>query len=313
MMLTSRITQGHRKPSLVSYLSNRFTYLSKEEWLKRIQDHSVLVNNAPSLPDTVLNSGDIVSYDLPEFAEPEADTNYSIVYEDEWIMAVDKPGNLLVHKAGRSITKNLVFLLRHCSANPSYASVHAVSRLDRETSGLVLFAKNMDCLRRLHRDFAAGSVAKEYLAVVHNTPGEKSMTVDLPIGQDVASEVSYKFAVDTAHGKSARTVIETVSSAGTYAVIRAKPFTGRTHQIRIHCAAIGTPVVGDKLYGMDEAAYLTWRNDPPGNLHLLEFPRQALHCRTLCFEHPVHRSPLTLNAPIPQDMAALIDKLGLAL
>jgi RluA family pseudouridine synthase len=311
MMLTSHITQKYASSSLVEYLSNRFTYLSREEWRERIMGQEVIVNEKPAQPDIVLVLGDIVSYNFPEIKEPDADTNYSIVYEDEWLFAVNKPGNLLVHKAGRSITKNLAFLLRHASGNPAYASAHAVSRLDRETSGIVLFSKDMECLKKLHRDFAAKTVTKEYLAVVHNAPKEKKCTVDLAIGQEGASTVTYKFCVDQNNGKEAITHVETLCVCESHALVRAMPVTGRTHQVRIHLAAIGCPVVGDKLYGMAESDYLAWRNDPPGHTSLLEFPRQALHCRRLGIVHPATKQEMNLEAPVPEDMKGLIGKLQL--
>src|SRR5271157_3746083 len=155
MMLSSSVAAHSAKLPLVEYLAGRFTYLTKEEWQERILDQRVLVNNNPSAPDAVVGTGDRITYMLPELVEPEADTNYATVYEDEWIVAINKPGNLLVHRAGISITRNLVFLLRHASGNPAYSSIHSVSRLDRETSGLVLFAKSADSLRSLHRAFAA--------------------------------------------------------------------------------------------------------------------------------------------------------------
>jgi RluA family pseudouridine synthase len=309
MIVSSRITKGHKALPLVEYLSNRFTYLSREQWRDRILSHSVLVNQVPSAAEAVLRPGDIVSYLMPDFPEPDADTRYGIAYEDEWILAVNKPGNLLVHKAGKSITRNLVFLLRHASGNPRWAAVHAVSRLDRETSGLVLFAKDMETLRKLHRDFAARAVAKEYVAIVHHAPDKPLCAVDLPIGRDTASQISYKFCVDPEKGKNACTVIEWVSGNGGYSLVLARPATGRTHQIRIHCAAIGIPVVGDKLYGLSEEAYLVWRNDPQSRE--LEFPRQALHCLRLTFDHPATKKKISLESPIPPDMAALAEKLGL--
>jgi RluA family pseudouridine synthase len=311
MMLTSHITQKYASSSLVDYLSNRFTYLSPEEWRERILERQVMVNEKPAQPDTNLVIGDIVSYHFPDLKEPDADTNYSIVYEDEWLFAVNKPGNLLVHKAGRSITKNLAFLLRHASGNPAYASAHAVSRLDRETSGIVLFSKDMECLKKLHRDFAAKTVTKEYLAVVHNVPEEKKCTVNLPIGQDTASSVTYKFCVDPKNGKEAVTHVETLCACESHALVRAIPVTGRTHQVRIHLAAIGCPVVGDKLYGMTESDYLAWRTDPEGHAAMLEFPRQALHCRRLGIVHPVTKREMSLEAPVPEDMKGLIGKLQL--
>ncbi|HUI90698.1 MAG TPA: RluA family pseudouridine synthase [Chitinivibrionales bacterium] len=308
MKLTSYITQKYASSSLIEYLSHRFTYLDREEWRERIAGNQVSVNDAPALPDVKLGTGDIVSYDFPDLPEPAADTNYSVIYEDEWLFAVNKPGNLLVHKAGRNITKNLVFLLRHASNNPVYASAHAVSRLDRETSGIVLFAKDLQCLKKLHKEFAAKTVAKEYLAVVRNVPKEKEMKVDLAIGQDTASGVTYKFRVDAKNGKEAVTFVETLCAGESYSLVRAIPVTGRTHQVRIHLAAIGCPVMGDKLYGMKESDYLAWRSDPEGHALLLEFPRQALHCRSLKFVHPVTNNEMFLKAAIPEDMLGLIEK-----
>jgi len=313
MMFSSRISSGHGRPELVAFLASRFTYLSREDWLDRIQTSHVLVNQHSSTPETVLTSGDIVSYNLPSFEEPEADTNYNVVYEDEWMLAIDKPGNLLVHKAGKSITKNLVFLLRHASENPAYAHIHSASRLDRETSGLVLFAKTLECLRSLHRSFAGGIVDKEYIAVVHGIFAERSTTVNKPIGSADCAEIAYKFGVNEGRGKNALTNLEVIDVAGEYSLVRAKPLTGRTHQIRVHCAAVGHPIVGDKLYGMDEADYIAWRSNPATHSHLLEFPRQALHCRRLAFLHPVTGEPMSLETAIPTDLAGLLKERTLTL
>jgi 23S rRNA pseudouridine1911/1915/1917 synthase len=218
-----------------------------------------------------------------------------------------------VHKAGKSITKNLVFLLRHASGNPDYAQIHSASRLDRETSGLVLFAKTMECLRTLHRGFAAGTVDKEYVAVVHGVIPEGLTTVNKPIGSAGCAEITYKFAIDNVAGKSALTTLETVDTAGEYSLVRARPLTGRTHQIRVHCAALGHPIVGDKLYGLNEEDYIAWRSEPKDHAHLLEFPRQALHCRRLAFSHPVTGEPMSLDATIPDDLSRLLAETNLTL
>ncbi len=313
MNLSSHITKGHKSPSLITYLSNRFTYLSKEQWYERILDGSVLVNDVGAHPELVLHPGDIVSYYIADFPEPDADTNYTIAFEDEWLICVNKPGNLLVHKAGKSITKNLVFLLRHSSGNPLYERVNAVSRLDRETSGAVLFSKDMDCLKELHRDFVSGAVAKEYVAVVHHVPAHPLIVADQPIGQDTESAISYKYRVDKEHGKSAQTEIELISSRGEFSLVRARPRTGRTHQIRIHCAFAGIPVVGDKLYGLPEQSYLLWRKDPRGQSSLVVFARQALHCSRLEFTHPATKLRMSIESPLPADILMLIEKLGLPL
>ena len=141
-----------------------------------------------------------------------------------------------------------------------------------------------------------------------NTPKEKKCTIDLAIGQDSASAVTYKFCVDQKNGKEAVTQVETISVFESYSLVRAMPVTGRTHQVRIHLAAIGCPVVGDKLYGMAESDYLAWRNDPEGHASMLEFPRQALHCRRLGFTHPATKREMSLEAPVPEDIKGLMER-----
>ncbi len=311
MKLSSRVYQASHHKLLIDFLSDRFTYLTKEQWSERIIERRVLVNDMPAETGRSLKNNDIVSYETPDICEPEADLSYTVVYEDDWIVGVDKPGNLLVHKAGASLTRNLVYLLRHVSKNPAYAEIHSVNRLDRETSGIVLFSKQPDCLRRLHKDFALGKVEKRYTAVVHNVPAEKTMRLEMPIGQDILSDVKYKFRVDAEKGKSAVTLIQTIAATDTHSLLEVSPLNGRTHQIRVHLSAIGCPVVGDKLYGMSEEDYLAWRNDPGGSVAMLEFPRQALHCGALTFTHPFTGSVTTIHAPLPDDMQQLLVKLNL--
>jgi 23S rRNA pseudouridine1911/1915/1917 synthase len=311
MMLSSRVPPDFDGRPVAEFLAKRFTYLSAEQWQDRIREGRILVNDGPADSALILSKNDAVTYHVEKFDEPKADFNYSIVFEDEWIMCVNKPGNLLVHKAGRSVTANLVYLLRHESGNPAYRYINSVSRLDRETSGLVLFSKDAACLRLMHRDFATHNLTKEYYAVVSHPPKEQSFTIDLPIGQDSGSSIHYKFRVDPLHGKPARTDFIVLDSCGDFALIEAVPVTGRTHQIRIHCLAAGCPVVGDKLYGMSEQEYLKWRESPEHYSGNLLFHRQALHCSRLTFTHPMLKTPLTVSAAIPRDMADLMIALKL--
>jgi 23S rRNA pseudouridine1911/1915/1917 synthase len=311
MMLSSRVPPGLDGLPVAEFLAKRFTYLNAAQWQDRIREGRILVNGVLADPATILRKNDEVTYQVEKFVEPKADLTYCIVFEDEWIMCVNKPGNLLVHKAGRSVTSNLVYLLRHVSGNPAYRFVHSVSRLDRETSGLVLFSKDPECLRLMHRDFAAHNLTKEYYAVVSHPPEEQSFTVDLPIGQDSGSSIHYKFRVDPINGKPAHTDFTVLDTCGDFALIKAVPVTGRTHQIRIHCLASGCPVVGDKLYGMSEQEYLKWREAPDHYDGKLLFHRQALHCSRLTFIHPMLKTPLTISAAIPKDMADLMIALNL--
>jgi 23S rRNA pseudouridine1911/1915/1917 synthase len=308
----SAVPRNRRPGPLLSYLTGRFTYHPEEQWRGIIESGMIRVNGNPCAPSTEVRPGDSVAYAIERFEEPPADLRYTVVYEDQWMIAVDKPGNLLVHRSGKSLRSNLAYLLRQ--AAPEGAAVpYPVNRLDRETSGIVLAAKGRVRLREFHRLFSQRKVEKTYIALVHGVPPQKAMTVDMPIGKERGSAVSYRHAVDTAHGKAACTRIELVESVGgAYSLVRAYPLTGRTHQVRVHLAAVGCPVAGDKLYSMSEREYLAWRAAPRGHPHGLPMDRQALHCARLCFTHPVTGAPVRIEAPVPADMTGAIARLRTA-
>ncbi len=310
MMVSSKVPDNAGAVSLESYLSRRFTYLSAEEWKQRIGEGRIFHNNAVARDASVpVRRGDMVAYDLPDFQEPPARFDYRIVFEDAWLLGVDKPGNLLVHKSGRSIRSNLVYQLRYRHL-PPYPGVNAVNRLDRETSGIVLFAKELAVVRKMNEALSKRMIHKEYYAVVNGTPAEPSWKVSLPIGKDETSSIHYKFRIDRDHGKCAETDFETVAELQDgMTLLRIIPITGRTHQIRVHCAACGLPIVGDKLYGMSESDFIAWKNNPAGFESPGAFPRQALHCASLAFDHPESHRKIIIEAPIPQDMQRLLNGL----
>ena len=311
MILSCKVTKNYANLTLIEYLSQRFKYFSKEKWLQKIIDKSILVDGSFSTPEHILKIGTEVSYIIKELNEPPANTNYSIIYEDDFIIAVNKPANLLVHKKGPSITKNLVYLLRHLSNNPNYNKIDAVNRLDRETSGIVLFSKDKNILKILHKYFYSNKIYKEYIAVVKNIPPQNNFLIGLPIGKDTDSKITYKFKIDNKNGKQAQTLIKTISSNKNYSLINIIPNTGRTHQIRVHLSYIGCPILGDKLYGMPEDKYIEWRKAPNNYSDKLEFQRQALHCGKIAFIHPVYNKEITICAELPDDMKELINKLEL--
>lgn len=291
---------------LADYLAGRFTYYSRDEWLKKIVGDAVAVNGKKASAATTVAPGDVVSYDAGEFEEPAADLAYRIVYEDDWLLGIDKPGNLLVHRAGKSFRNNLMYQLRFVHA-PPYPVAHAVHRIDRETSGAVLVARSAEARAAFGRTLAGGGMTKQYHAIVKGCPMVQE--INLPIGRTELSAVSYRYSVQ-AQGKQALTRITAVESiGGGHSLVTCEPVTGRTHQIRIHLAAAGAPVVGDKLYGMSEQEYLAWRENPSKSGHLLDFHRQALHCASLSFVHPYTKKPCAVTAPLPADMRELIERL----
>jgi RluA family pseudouridine synthase len=312
MRVSSLVPPNTGSVSLVGYLAQRFTYLAEEEWRERIRDNRIFLNEIVCNDALVfLSRGDRVAYDLPDFEEPPADLNYRIVYDDEWILGVSKSGNLLVHKAGKSFRSNLIYQLRYCHQPSPYPHIDAVHRLDRETSGAVLFAKDKNIARIMNSAFDKRTIYKEYLALVRGIPAERIWTIRLPIGKDEAALARCKFRIDYYKGKLAETRFETIRTlSDNCAFLRIRPITGRTHQIRVHLEACGLMLIGDKLYGMSEInriAQQSGRNDLDGDC---PFPRHALHCASIGFEHPVTKKMTVVNAPLPLDMEDLLKKLG---
>jgi RluA family pseudouridine synthase len=307
MIFTSVVPPEFRKAAgLIDYLAGRFTYLDREGWRARVAAGKVACNGQIAETDDTVAAGDTVSYDAGEFEEPAADLSYRIVYEDEWLLGIDKPGNLLVHRAGRSFRNNLIYQLRYVHV-PPYHLAHTVHRLDRGTSGVVCVAKNAGVGATLAGEFAAGKVQKVYQAVVHGVPAVQE--IDYRIGRPAGSAIPYKHSVDPA-GKSARTRIVASRPVGrSYALVTVEPLTGRTHQIRIHLAAVGSPVVGDMLYGLSEKEYLAWRENPLQTAPAGLFRRHALHCASLAFTHPHTKNECRMEAELPSDMKELIEKL----
>lgn len=306
MIFTSKVPNNVKpKTDLVTYLSDRFTYFSRDEWAEKIHDGAIAVDGIAGNANVDVKSGNIVTYDAGEFEEPEADLNYSIIYEDEWFLGINKPGNLLVHRAGKSFRNNLIYQLRSVHI-PPFPDAHPTHRLDRDTSGVVIVAKTSESCSEMGAQFAGQEIEKEYVAIVKGIPDRTITEVNLPIGKSTDSIISYKFQV-TPDGKEAITRISACEPVGhSHALLTLQPLTGRTHQIRVHCSAIGHPIVGDKLYGMDESSYIQWRDNPSLHNESLEFPRHALHCKSVGFIHPYTKKKCVITAPIPNDMIALM-------
>jgi len=311
MMVSSRVPANRNGRALIDYLSERFTYFSRDEWIIRCNEGKIHLNDRiERAPQAPICGSDTVAYDMPPFTEPPADLDYRVIFEDDWLLAVDKPGNLLVHKSGKSFTSNLVYQLRYCHRPAPYPQVGAINRLDRETSGIVLFAKDAQTLRLMNEAFARRAVHKEYSALVLGLPAEDSWAIRYPIGKLSTSAIAYKYGVDPIKGKEAHTQCEIVRRiGGGHALLRVKPVTGRTHQIRVHLAAVGLPIVGDLLYGSEEKDFLAWRADQAGGMQHRAFKRHALHCQRVVFEHPRTHQTITVETELPADMLEIIASL----
>jgi len=262
-----------------------------------IEAGRVVVDGTPGTPRRKLAGGERIEVAagddgtaLPDAAQP---IGLAIVHEDDAVIVVDKPAGLVVHPGAGNRDGTLLNALLH--RHPGLASVARagiVHRLDKDTSGLMVVARTPEAQTDLVRQLAARTVRREYLALVRGDVA-KAVTVDAPIGRHPVNRTSMAVVE---RGKEARTHVAPVERFGAATLVRCTLDTGRTHQIRVHLAAIGHPLVGDPVYGARRAA--------PG---VPAFARQALHAQRLAFVHPVTRNEMSFESPPPADFAALLD------
>ena len=217
----------------------------------------------------------------------------AVIHEDEHLLVLDKPAGLVVHPAPGHWSGTLLNgLLAHHASAASLARAGIVHRLDKDTSGVMVVGKTLQAVTALSRAIAAREVHRQYLALAHGTLVPPSQRIDAPIGRDPVSRI--RMAV-VAQGKPARTDVETLGAAGGISALRCTLHTGRTHQIRVHLAHAGHPLVADAVYGGKPA---------------LGLQRQALHARRLALQHPISGLPLAFDCPPPDDFAAAWAQVG---
>ena len=288
---------------LEDYLTLRFTYHTREEWLARIASEEIRLNGVPAAPDTVLAVGDKLTYEPRDLVEPPVRNDFRIVYADDDLCVIDKPGNLPVHPAGPYFEHTLWALLRG-----RFPELHFINRLDRETSGLLLAALRPESAARLSRRLAA--MFKRYQAIVHGALTEP-LDAEGVLCRDETSAVRKKrrFVPHGTDGEYVRTELFPVRRAGDFTLVEAVLHTGRLHQVRATLFSLGYPVVGDKLYGLNENFYLRLRGDrlTAQDRAELILERQALHCAELAFCHPADGRVMRFVSHMPEDMAALLD------
>ena len=269
-----------------------------------IESGAVLLNGRPATkPAHKVKAGDGGTVELrptpqSQAFKPEA-MALDIVFQDEHLLVLDKPAGLVVHPAPGNWSGTLLNgLLAHDGAAQMLPRAGIVHRLDKDTSGLMVVARSRAAMDALVQAIAARAVARQYIALAQRSwTGPKHRQVDAPIGRDPRNRLRMAVVdLERNAGKTAVTGFDLLADADAGCLVRATLQTGRTHQIRVHMASIGHPLVGDELYGGAAAAGMQ---------------RQALHAFRLAFTHPSTGQPLEFHAPLPADLAAALGAWGL--
>lgn len=306
------------------YLARLYPQYSRVLLRKAIQAGGVSIDGKGGKPAYRLKPGQRVSFTLPELpreAPVPEEIPLEVLYEDETLAVINKPADMVVHPSrghwSGTLVSALAFKYDELSSVRGPERPGIVHRLDRDTSGVILIAKNNVSHARLADLFQTKKIHKEYFAIVSGVPSFDSDVVDLPIGHHPKNREKMMIARSDPEAKSAVTRFEVLERFRGFSTVRALPQTGRTHQIRVHLAHVGTPVLCDKLYG--GFASLTLGEiagkrgapaKPRGEDADFDAPilqRQALHARRLTFTHPETGKEITVEAPIPEDMRRTLE------
>ncbi|MEK3935171.1 RluA family pseudouridine synthase [Sporosarcina sp. FSL W7-1349] len=287
--------KGTRIDKALSELQPEWSRTQIQQWLK---SGLVLVADKPVKPNYKVNPGEIILVDEPEPEELDVvaeDLGLDIVYEDKDVLVVNKPRGMVVHPAPGHMTGTVVNgLMHHCTDLSGINGVlrpGIVHRIDKDTTGLLMVAKNDQAHVSLVNQLVEKTVTRVYTALVHGHIAHDNGTIDAPIGRDPRDRQSMTVADN---GKHAVTHFKVLERFGDYTLVECRLETGRTHQIRVHMKYIGFPLVGDPKYGPKKT---------------IDFGGQVLHAGTLGFTHPSTEEYLEFSSPLPDDFQQLLDEL----
>ena len=302
-IIKSKLPKNAEGSRLDDYLAKRFTYHPLETWCEVIADNQIHLNDAQCCESTILHSNDVLTYTPRGLEEPSVDLDYSIVYEDEHLFVINKCGNLPCHPSGPFFKHTL---WHHISTR--HGKIYLINRLDRETSGLLIAARNPETAGKFSKQTA--KMEKEYRALVFGD-FNKAIDADGYLVKDTVSIIRKKrhfifaneLSDDAENPSAVRTLLEPVWSKNGFSLVKAILKTGRLHQIRASLFSLGFPLVGDKLYGPDDRIYLKIRENKitAVDWENLVMRRQALHSYRLNFTHPVSMEQLEFTAELPAD------------
>ncbi|MHC5012224.1 MAG: RluA family pseudouridine synthase [Planctomycetota bacterium] len=298
---------------LDALLRAHYPWKSRAHFQRMLEAGDALLNGSRSKASARVRTGDRVVVKVPvgsDVPEQESADGLVFLYEDAYVAAVDKPCGMAVHPVGRIRHGTLINKLHahYRDADPSRDVVPRLGhRLDQDTSGVVLVVKDRRTDALVTHAFARRRVDKTYLALVEGVPRPAEGVVDVPLAQDPQGDTILHMRVDP-EGQQARSRYRVVRSFARHALVELKPLTGRTHQLRVHMAHLGHPILCDHLYG-DLRPVLRSNEDPsvPPCEDRVVLGRLALHAHRLELDHPVTGAPLRLESPMPADLQAAVD------
>jgi 23S rRNA pseudouridine1911/1915/1917 synthase len=312
------LPEGKKKERIDIFLSNSVENATRSRIQKLIKANCVTVNGVFVKPNYIINPSDIIELVIPTSPRPEEteaeDIPLDIIYEDNYLLIVNKPPGMVAHPSLGNYTGTLVNALLHhtqklSGLNEDAARPGIVHRIDKDTSGLLLIAKDEWTHAQLAKQFSAHTIEREYWAVCWGLFKNSSGEV---IGNIARSNKDRKiFTVHESEGKYAHTFYEVIKEFEFASLIKLKLKTGRTHQIRVHMLHIKHPIFGDLVYGGRKIVYgfeLPKIRSRVENL-LEIMPRQALHAKTLGFIHPHTKEKVYFDSVLPDDFTSLLEKL----
>jgi len=310
-ILVTATNQGRR---LDQFLAETDLKLSRSQAKKLIEGGSILLDQRRTKPSAHLKEGDIVSVTLPEpeplALKPEL-LPLAVLYEDSSIIVIDKPPGMVVHPAygnpSGTLVNALLFYCKDLAGINGVLRPGIVHRLDKDTSGVMVVAKDDEAYQELTKQFKNRTVEKVYCAIAYGHFPEEEGVIDSAIGRHPSQRK--RMSTRTKKGRSAITRWKVIERLTGFTFLEIFPQTGRTHQIRVHLSSVGHPILGDPLYG--RRGRLGTIHDPVLKECVRRMNRQALHAQRLGISHPRTGERIQFVSPIPQDMKEVLEWLRL--
>jgi 23S rRNA pseudouridine1911/1915/1917 synthase len=314
-----KVDQGQSMVRIDKFVSERIENASRTRVQYAANAGNIIVNNNPVKPSYKVKPGDLIQILLPnpprEIELIPEDIPLNIVYEDDDVIVVNKEAGMVVHPAYGNYTGTLVnALMYHFRDLPLFNSGEArpglVHRIDKNTSGVLVIAKNEYALNRLSKQFYDRTTDRKYLALVWGVPDPREGTITGNVGRSIRDRKVMQVFEDASQGKTAITHYKLIEDLGYTSLVECKLETGRTHQIRIHFSHIRHPLFNDEEYGGNQilkgTTFNKYQQFVKNCFKLL--PGQALHAKSLAFDHPVTRKRLSFDSDLPAGMQQLIEK-----